>query len=101
MINGILETGKRRLLRSGSLNIVKNLTYYASTPIVETHIRKGFVLRPGFITEEEEESILREINPRLLRRKYVKGHWDAAIVLFREMENKDGIIKRISLQLIG
>ncbi|KAM3719926.1 Alpha-ketoglutarate-dependent dioxygenase alkB [Dirofilaria immitis] len=41
---------------------------------------------PNFITEQEEASLLDEINPHMKRMRYEKSHWDDAIHLYRERE---------------
>ena len=64
----------------------RNLIYEASSELVESQLKQGFNLKENFLTEEEEEQILGEVNHRFLRRKYNSGHWDGAIVLYREME---------------
>ena len=39
-------------------------------------------VRENFITEEEEKSLLKEIEPHMKRLKYEKSHWDD-VGLFR------------------
>ncbi|VDK83272.1 unnamed protein product [Litomosoides sigmodontis] len=41
---------------------------------------------PNFVTEQEEASLLDEINPHMKRMRYEKSHWDNAIHLYRERE---------------
>lgn len=67
----------------------KNLIYASSSKLAEVHLQQGFDLTTDFITEKEEETILHEINHKLMRRKYNAGHWDGAIVSYREMEKMD------------
>ncbi|KAK7938971.1 hypothetical protein WMY93_002297 [Mugilogobius chulae] len=43
-------------------------------------------VRPGFITEEEEASLLKELEPGLKRKRYEFDHWDNAIHGYRETE---------------
>ncbi|XP_053707928.1 alpha-ketoglutarate-dependent dioxygenase alkB homolog 7, mitochondrial [Synchiropus splendidus] len=43
-------------------------------------------VRPGFITQEEEEAFLRELHPGLRKKRYEFDHWDNAIHGFRETE---------------
>ena len=43
---------------------------------------------PEIISEEEEMSIFKEVQPYLKRLVYEKQHWDEAIVNFRETEKK-------------
>lgn len=42
----------------------------------------------NFITSQEEQEILAEIEPYLKRMKYERDHWDEAINVFRETERK-------------
>lgn len=42
-----------------------------------------------FITETEEENLVKEVEPHLKRLVYEKDHWDEAIVGFRETERKN------------
>uniref|UniRef100_A0A0R3RRN8 2OG-FeII_Oxy_2 domain-containing protein n=1 Tax=Elaeophora elaphi TaxID=1147741 RepID=A0A0R3RRN8_9BILA len=41
---------------------------------------------PNFVTEQEEASLLDEVNPHMKRMRYEKSHWDDAIHLYRERE---------------
>ncbi|XP_056263046.1 alpha-ketoglutarate-dependent dioxygenase alkB homolog 7, mitochondrial [Pseudoliparis swirei] len=43
-------------------------------------------VRTGFITEEEEEALLRELEPGLKKKRYEFDHWDNAIHGYRETE---------------
>lgn len=43
-------------------------------------------VRAGFITEEEEEALLRELEPGLKKKRYEFDHWDDAIHGYRETE---------------
>lgn len=43
-------------------------------------------VRTGFITEEEEAILIREIEPGLKRKRYEYDHWDDAIHGYRETE---------------
>uniref|UniRef100_A0A0N5A2B4 2OG-FeII_Oxy_2 domain-containing protein n=1 Tax=Parastrongyloides trichosuri TaxID=131310 RepID=A0A0N5A2B4_PARTI len=44
---------------------------------------------PDFITEKEEEDLMKEITPHMKRLKYERHHWDDAIYLFREREQRN------------
>ncbi|XP_004632847.1 alpha-ketoglutarate-dependent dioxygenase alkB homolog 7, mitochondrial isoform X2 [Octodon degus] len=44
------------------------------------------VVRPGFLSKDEEATMSREVEPELRRRRYQYDHWDAAIHGFRETE---------------
>ncbi|XP_078478996.1 alpha-ketoglutarate-dependent dioxygenase alkB homolog 7, mitochondrial [Lampetra planeri] len=43
-------------------------------------------VRTGFITEEDEEAFLRELEPGLKKKRYEFDHWDDAIHGYRETE---------------
>nr|KAF6478996.1 alkB-like protein 7 [Molossus molossus] len=57
-----------------------------SGPAVLTRLRDAAVVRPGFLSAAEEETLKREVEPELRRRRYEFDHWDAAIHGFRETE---------------
>ena len=52
---------------------------------------------PNFITEKDEDSLLKEVEPHLKRLVYEKNHWDEAIVKFRETERKNWNIANTKL----
>ncbi|AWP18780.1 putative alpha-ketoglutarate-dependent dioxygenase alkB -like 7 mitochondrial [Scophthalmus maximus] len=43
-------------------------------------------VRTAFVTEQEEEALLRELEPGLKKRRYEFNHWDDAIHGYRETE---------------
>lgn len=45
---------------------------------------------PDVITAEEEETLLRELEPVFRRKRYEKGHWDSVIEDYKESERLDG-----------
>uniref|UniRef100_A0A1I7TGL0 2OG-FeII_Oxy_2 domain-containing protein n=1 Tax=Caenorhabditis tropicalis TaxID=1561998 RepID=A0A1I7TGL0_9PELO len=60
-----------------------------------------------FITEEEEKSLLVEVEPHMKRLRYEKSHWDDAIHLYREREQRKWaesnleVISRIRTESFG
>ncbi len=44
------------------------------------------VVYPGFISDEEGQSIVKEVSRRLKRRRFEDGHWDSVISKYREIE---------------
>ncbi|XP_003938904.1 alpha-ketoglutarate-dependent dioxygenase alkB homolog 7, mitochondrial [Saimiri boliviensis] len=58
----------------------------SSSPSVLSRLRDAAVVRPGFLSVAEEETLSRELEPELRRRRYEYDHWDAAIHGFRETE---------------
>ncbi|XP_032164039.1 alpha-ketoglutarate-dependent dioxygenase alkB homolog 7, mitochondrial isoform X1 [Mustela erminea] len=57
-----------------------------SSPAVLSRLRDAAVVRPGFLSAAEEETLSGELEPELRRRRYEYDHWDAAIHGFRETE---------------
>ncbi|XP_047500701.1 alpha-ketoglutarate-dependent dioxygenase alkB homolog 7, mitochondrial-like isoform X2 [Penaeus chinensis] len=55
---------------------------------VETReaVSSSFVVLRDFVTEEEEKTLLKEVEPHLKRLHYEHDHWDDAIHGFRETE---------------
>lgn len=48
-----------------------------SGPAVLRRLRDAAVVRPGFLSAAEEETLRRELEPELRRRRYEFDHWDA------------------------
>ena len=67
----------------------RHLFYHATTKQSELDILQGFSIHENFISETDENNIVNEVNPKLLRWKYNAGHWDGAIVLYRELEKNE------------
>ena len=55
----------------------------------EEKFAQSFLIYDNFITEQEEENFMSEIEPHLKRQIYEKDHWDDAIQGFRETERKN------------
>ncbi|XP_038627713.1 alpha-ketoglutarate-dependent dioxygenase alkB homolog 7, mitochondrial [Tachyglossus aculeatus] len=53
---------------------------------VLARLRGWAVVRPDFLSVDEEAALSRELDPQLRRRRYQFDHWDAAIHGFRETE---------------
>ncbi|XP_075798693.1 alpha-ketoglutarate-dependent dioxygenase alkB homolog 7, mitochondrial isoform X2 [Microtus pennsylvanicus] len=49
----------------------------ASDPAVLSRLRDEAVVRPGFLSQAEEDTLTRELEPQLRRRRYEYDHWDA------------------------
>ncbi|CAJ0586677.1 unnamed protein product, partial [Mesorhabditis spiculigera] len=64
-------------------------------------IDKNVTVTRDFITPDEESELLREIEPHMKRLRYEKSHWDDAIHLYREREQRkwspqnENVIRRI------
>lgn len=48
-----------------------------SDPAVLYRLRDAAVVKPGFLSAAEEETLSRELEPELRRRRYEYDHWDA------------------------
>lgn len=44
---------------------------------VLSRLRDEAVVHPGFLSQEEEDTLTRELEPQLRRRRYEYDHWDA------------------------
>uniref|UniRef100_A0A914XY32 Uncharacterized protein n=1 Tax=Panagrolaimus superbus TaxID=310955 RepID=A0A914XY32_9BILA len=75
-----------------SLIRFNKLILFHNTPKWPTNILKDITQNctviSDFITENEEAEILKEIEPHMKRLKYEKSHWDDAIYLYREREQR-------------
>ncbi|KAK7495824.1 hypothetical protein BaRGS_00012814 [Batillaria attramentaria] len=58
----------------------------ATDPETESILAKDMLVFPDFLSEEEEKSILNEIEPYMRRLRYEYDHWDNAIHGYRETE---------------
>ncbi|KAK2491777.1 hypothetical protein MC885_014390 [Smutsia gigantea] len=57
-----------------------------SSPAVLSLLWDTAMVRPGFLSAAEEETLSRKLEPELRRRCYEYDHWDAAIHGFQETE---------------
>lgn len=48
-----------------------------SDSAVLSRLRDEAVVHPGFLSQEEEDTLTRELEPQLRRRRYEYDHWDA------------------------
>ncbi|CAG7822379.1 unnamed protein product [Allacma fusca] len=64
-------------------------------------IAETMLLYPDFVSAEDEQSLMKELEPYLSRLHYETSHWDDAIHHYRETErskwnkNNEGIINRV------
>ncbi len=61
----------------------------ASDPQTKELIQKYMLIKPDFLTDSEEASILGEVEPYMKKLRYEFDHWDNAIHGYRETERKD------------
>lgn len=54
---------------------------------------------PNFVTEQEEASLLDEINPHMKRMRYAKSHWDDVMLFFFNISFKLLWVSQFNLQL--
>ncbi|XP_005405781.1 PREDICTED: alpha-ketoglutarate-dependent dioxygenase alkB homolog 7, mitochondrial [Chinchilla lanigera] len=72
-----------------------------------SRLKDAAVVRPGFLSKDEEETLSRELEPVLRRRRYEYDHWDAAIHGFRETEKSRwseasrAILQRVQVAAFG
>lgn len=66
-----------------------NRVICASDPVAEKHVSESFHVYEDFISEDEERSLVTEVEPYLKRLKYEHDHWDDAINGYRETEKRD------------
>ncbi|XP_031204593.1 alpha-ketoglutarate-dependent dioxygenase alkB homolog 7, mitochondrial [Mastomys coucha] len=72
-----------------------------------SRLRDEAVVHPRFLTQEEEDTLTRELEPQLRRRRYEYDHWDAAIHGFRETEKScwsdasQAILQRVQVAAFG
>lgn len=62
-------------------NDIKNCTHLLDShdPEVMIAMQKFMIVNEDFISEEEEKSILAEVNPYMKRLRYEFDHWDNVI----------------------
>lgn len=61
-----------------------------SGPAVLSRLRDAAVVRPGFLSAAEEETLSSELEPQLRRRRYEYDHWDAVRLLALGAEPQRG-----------
>lgn len=84
-----------RIISSISRNtFIRNFAYQAVTPeitkerppefqddFIKKLVSEELITIPDFITEEEEQSLMSEIDPVLSRSRYQTAHWDDVILI--------------------
>lgn len=71
-----------------SLTSLKSLIY-SECPSTLTLLTQCTTVLPDFITTNEENNLLKELEVPLKRLRYQTGHWDKAIESFRELEKSN------------
>ncbi|KAL3938602.1 MAG: hypothetical protein SGBAC_006519 [Bacillariaceae sp.] len=113
LVNLVKPAG-RRLVRCRRFSSVVPAVLETDPSLVDTRFapsdftQNASVVYPNVLTEDEASLILDDIKGRLRRRRYEKGHWDAVITNYKEVELSDlhfenheipNIFRRIRQQL--
>lgn len=61
--------------------------FYSASPVALEQVTSSMQIYPNFITENEEQTLLGEIEKVLKRIRYETSHWDDAIHNYRETEH--------------
>ncbi|XP_045931777.1 alpha-ketoglutarate-dependent dioxygenase alkB homolog 7, mitochondrial [Micropterus dolomieu] len=72
--------------RGGLILLRDEALIVGSSPELVQRLCSQVEVRTGFITEEEEGALLRELEPGLKKKRYEFDHWDDAIHGYRETE---------------
>ncbi|KAK6050488.1 hypothetical protein COOONC_12007 [Cooperia oncophora] len=87
--------------------LCSSLVHFHNLPLWSNELRTAVAascrVTPAFVTEAEETELLREVEPHMKRLRYEKNHWDDAIHLYREREQRkwspanEAVIQRMRL----
>ncbi|TNM97181.1 alpha-ketoglutarate-dependent dioxygenase alkB homolog 7, mitochondrial [Takifugu rubripes] len=81
-----LGNSLQRCVSSGPFSAPDEALIVGSSRELVQKLGSQVQVRTGFITEEEEQALLRELDPGLKKKRYEFDHWDDAIHGFRETE---------------
>ncbi|GAB6032747.1 hypothetical protein CHUAL_011615 [Chamberlinius hualienensis] len=82
-----IVTFPRKWLSSRSSTDVPHYVHVSSNNLQVLSVAvKDTIVHEDFISEEEEESMLKELEPYMKRLRYESSHWDDAIHGYRETE---------------
>ncbi|XP_041942054.1 alpha-ketoglutarate-dependent dioxygenase alkB homolog 7, mitochondrial [Alosa pseudoharengus] len=73
-------------LRDSSKGETSSAWLCGSSPHIVESVREFVEVQVDFISEQEEQALLRELEPGLKKKRYEFDHWDDAIHGFRETE---------------
>lgn len=91
----IVKPAGRGLIRKRCLSSTLQTALKADASLVDARFAPSdftpdaSVVYPNVLTEDEANSILEDVQGRLRRRRYEKGHWDAVITNYKEVELSD------------
>lgn len=63
-----------------------NIPWNYSHDYIACVVREDLVIRKDFVSREEEENLVNELNGCLSKHKFESSHWDYAITHYREIE---------------
>ncbi|KAL3319169.1 hypothetical protein Ciccas_002159 [Cichlidogyrus casuarinus] len=69
--------------------MITTLSTSSTSEELNVILQRDVIVKPNFISENEEATLLKEIDPHLSRIKYMSSHWDDAIQNYREIERKN------------
>eukprot|EP00038_Savillea_parva_P015116 m.218873 g.218873 ORF g.218873 m.218873 type:complete len:302 (-) comp30104_c0_seq1:163-1068(-) len=88
--NAQLHVEVRQCLhRSSGMHTKDSPTSSQDNTQTPTFPQEDFIYIPNAVTEDEAALLLKEFEAKLKRKRYEQGHWDGAIVDYREFENRD------------
>ena len=76
----------RGIFRSFSSLLSADPRYVDSTAAPANFSSSSALVYPEAISEQEADALVLDIQLRMKRRRYEKGHWDAVITLYKEVE---------------
>jgi len=83
------DTSDQKVAQKGSvvehLPVPWSKVVYASDPVVEKHVSENVRVYEDFISEDEESSLVDEVQPYLKRLKYEHDHWDDVSIFVRRI----------------
>eukprot|EP00577_Skeletonema_sp_RCC1716_P022291 CAMPEP_0113429616 /NCGR_PEP_ID=MMETSP0013_2-20120614/32539_1 /TAXON_ID=2843 ORGANISM="Skeletonema costatum, Strain 1716" /NCGR_SAMPLE_ID=MMETSP0013_2 /ASSEMBLY_ACC=CAM_ASM_000158 /LENGTH=216 /DNA_ID=CAMNT_0000318339 /DNA_START=51 /DNA_END=698 /DNA_ORIENTATION=+ /assembly_acc=CAM_ASM_000158 len=59
---------------------------YVNVSSAPSNYDNSAVVYPGFLSDEEGQSLVKEVSKRMKRRRFEDGHWDSVISKYREIE---------------
>lgn len=71
-----VSAGLQRCASSGPLTASDEALIVGSSRELVQKLGSQVQVRTGFITEEEEQALLRELDPGLKKKRYEFDHWD-------------------------
>ena len=76
----------RRSISSAAPLLSADPRYVDSTASPASFSPSSAVVYPEVISQDEADALVQDIQNRMRRRRYEKGHWDAVITMYKEVE---------------